>query len=340
MNKKATKIIVSILSVCIIAVFIILFMIQSKTYYNKEDTIGNTAGNLYNGGLFCEQNGQIYFSNPSDDGILYSMDTHCNNVKKISDDKICYINADDHYLYYSRINYAKESGSQSVFLFFNRGIYRIGHDGSNLKQLYSDPSGLLSLYGNKILYQHYNKRTGTTFYEVGIDAKNETKLSEEPLIPASYYDGYLYYSGVTSDHSIHAYNIKTKEDQIVYDGLSYLPIATKDSIYFIDPAQNYSLCKVDYQGGEPVVLLDRFCSSYNLSFDGQTIYYQIDGGDSNRIGKLDLSSMVTETIMDGNFKNINVTSNYVFFQTFDESETYAYTPSTKELMIFKAPVIK
>ena len=33
---------------------------------------GSTAGNLYNGGLFCEYDGTVYFSNPSDGGKLYS----------------------------------------------------------------------------------------------------------------------------------------------------------------------------------------------------------------------------------------------------------------------------
>jgi hypothetical protein len=86
--------------------------------------------------------------------------------------------------------------------------------------------------------------------------------------------------------------------------------------------------------------VDDFCSTYNLSPDGNSIYYQIDGGDNNRICKLDLSTMITETIIDGNYKNIHVTSNYIFFRDFNETNTYAFQPSSGALKTFHAPVIK
>ena len=57
-----------------------------KTQMNKGYVNGNTAGNLYNGGLFCESDGTIFFSNPSDGGKLYSMDSNGQNLKKLSND--------------------------------------------------------------------------------------------------------------------------------------------------------------------------------------------------------------------------------------------------------------
>ena len=45
---------------------------NTKTLYNKEFVLGNSAGNLYNGGLFCKQEDTIYFSNMNDDGALYT----------------------------------------------------------------------------------------------------------------------------------------------------------------------------------------------------------------------------------------------------------------------------
>ena len=43
-----------------------------KQRYNDSYVNGNTAGNLYNYGMFCEHNGTIYFSNPNDSYRLYS----------------------------------------------------------------------------------------------------------------------------------------------------------------------------------------------------------------------------------------------------------------------------
>lgn len=339
MNKKLRQRLVLITLGIIVLVFIIISYCKSKTYYNDENVIGNTAGNLYNGGLFSEHDGRIYFSNFNDDGTLYSMDSDCSNVEKISTDKASYINVDDHYIYYSRLNDTKEDAAQGFFQFYNRGIYRINHDNSNLVMLYNGPTGLISLYGNNILFQHYTAKTGITFYEVKINGKDERKLSDDPLLPASYYDGYLYYAGASKDHYLHALTMETKKDTVIYDGNCYMPIAVKDGVFFISLEDNYALCYYNFVSQETTVLIDRFCSTYNISEDLTTIYYQVDGGDNNQICKLDLATLETETILDGNYKNIHVTSNYVFFRDYEEANTYAYRPSAGDLQIFHAPVI-
>lgn len=321
------------------AAFILYSYLKSITYYNEDDTYGSTAGNLYNGGLFCEQDGDVYFSNFDDDGALYKMDLNCDNIEKISDDKPSYINADDHYLYYARINYTKESSSQSVFTFFNRGIFRINHDGSNLLLLFKDPSGLLSLYGNQVYYQHYGLKTGTTFHQIDIDSKNDKIISNDPLIPASFYNGSLYYTGVVDEHNIHIMNANTKASQDLYNGNCYMPIATEDGIYYLSLEDNYAMCRIDLDGSNKTLLVDEFCLTFNLSSDGKTIYYQVDGGDHNRLCKIDLATMTSETIIEGNYNNIHVTSNYVFFRDFNKTTTYAYQPKNEELSIFRAPVL-
>ena len=66
---------------------------------------GNTAGNLYNAGIFCTAaDGTIYFANPSDSSKLYSMNSDGSDLTKISDDVATFINADDNYIYYVRNN--------------------------------------------------------------------------------------------------------------------------------------------------------------------------------------------------------------------------------------------
>ncbi len=91
------------LPIIIIAVLVVVFAglgfyshQKSKIKYNTSYVNGNTAGNLYNAGLFCEKNGTVYFANPDDDYRLYSMDTNGNHLKKLSYDRVMYINADDH----------------------------------------------------------------------------------------------------------------------------------------------------------------------------------------------------------------------------------------------------
>ena len=47
--------------------------IGGKIPMNDAGTTGNTAGNLNNGGLFCESDGKVYFANAYDGGALYCM---------------------------------------------------------------------------------------------------------------------------------------------------------------------------------------------------------------------------------------------------------------------------
>ena len=85
------------LPIIIIAVLVVVFAglgfyshQKSKIKYNTSYVNGNTAGNLYNAGLFCEKNGTVYFANPDDDYRLYSMDTNGNHLKKLSYDRVMY----------------------------------------------------------------------------------------------------------------------------------------------------------------------------------------------------------------------------------------------------------
>lgn len=339
MGRKLRIAIFFIIIMLGIAGLIIYFRKEQEPHINPEGFTGNTAGNLYNGGLFCEYDGRIYFSNMSDDGALYSMDLDCNNVIKLHNDKIKYINVDDKYIYYSRINHTKENKNVNIFSYNNSGIYRINKKGDDLLTLEDRPAGLVSLYENTIFYQHYDSTKGLFFYQVNTNGKNNKLLYEDALLPASFYNNYMYYSGATVDHEIHSLNMDNLTMSSVYNGNTYLPIANENGIYYISLDNNYSLYHISNTGDQNL-LVDDFISTYNISPDGNTIYLQIDGGENNRIAKLDLRTMTLETIRDGNFKEINITTNYVFFRDFNNASVYAYDINTGKLNTFHPPVIK
>ena len=83
----------------------------NRNYYNEGYVNGNSAGNLYNNGLFCEYDGIIYFANPNDGNQLYQMNADGTGVKKISDDSAAFINVDENYIYYTRTGDNSESQS-------------------------------------------------------------------------------------------------------------------------------------------------------------------------------------------------------------------------------------
>ena len=83
MNKKI-KIIIPVIIVCI-AILAIYHYFSTRIHFNDSYVNGNTSGNLYNAGLFCESNGEIFFSNLADNGMFYSFDSCIGNIKNLCD---------------------------------------------------------------------------------------------------------------------------------------------------------------------------------------------------------------------------------------------------------------
>ena len=84
--KKSIKIILAVFVVLAVVISIAGTKYLNRTQYNDSYVNGNTTGNLYNDGLFCESNGTVFFANPDDNNYLYSMDLSGGNLKKLSED--------------------------------------------------------------------------------------------------------------------------------------------------------------------------------------------------------------------------------------------------------------
>lgn len=310
--------------------------LSNRTIKNDEDGIGNTAANLLNGGLFCENDGRIYFSNPDDNGALYVMDSDMSHLKKLYNDNCTYINATNHYLVYVRENHKRKIEGSEEFLNLNStGIYRVDKkNGKNIKQLYQKPAGLTSLKGNYIYYQHYNPDEGLHFYQVKLDGSKERKISEEAVIPSSILGNTLYYNGVGEDHNIYTMNLPSGSPSLLYEGNCYYPVATGQYIYFLSLSNKYSIVRMNLDGTEPEFIVKERCSFFNLSPDEKYIYYQVDGGDNNRFCRMNLDTRKEEVIREGDFNSIHVTKDYVFFKEFSTEQFYYITSATGEIKPF------
>ena len=109
--------------ILIIAGYAVFYYLSNKTQWNDTYVNGNTAGNLYNNGLFCERDGMVYFSNPNDSHYLYSMDLQTGETEKLYEDIASFINADDRYVYYVRIPSATSFPS-NIFMTIFLSLYR------------------------------------------------------------------------------------------------------------------------------------------------------------------------------------------------------------------------
>lgn len=318
------KIFAGILFILLIGT-IIFFQWQKRVVYNPPDTIGNSSGNILNNGLFCEYENKIYFSNFKDDGSLYSMDSNCSNYKKISSDAATHINVAGKYIIYSRRNNTKTNKSGDFLSFNNIGIYRMDKHGKNVTHLSTNPNGVSVLAGNYVYFQNYSKKDGLQFYKVKIDGSDEKRLNTEETVPNAVFHNVLYYVGADNDHSIHTMDLNTDSCNVLVEGNYNNLVINNDYLYYIDLAQKYAIGRMELDGSNPKILVNKRCFTYNLSPNGRYLYYQTEdkkNDKKNGLYRLDLENNSEVLIKTGNFHNINTTSNYVFFSDMKDTSWF------------------
>lgn len=330
MKKKIKLIIIIILIGIIILAINLLSTVLSKTKFNEEYVNGNTAGNLYNGGLFCENDGIIYFANPDDGNKLYSMDLQGKNLKKISNDTVTYINADDHYIYYIRNN-PRSSLNFQYFSFHQNALCRIDKDGDHLKILDKNPCNYASLLGNYIYYLHYDEKEASTLYRVKIDGSERKQILSYPIMTCCTNGKYIYYNDRKRNGFIHRFDTSNNSDNIFYECNSYHPIVlNNEDIYFLDGNNNNHLMHDNINYKNPTVLSKDSIDLYNIL--GSYIYYQKFSEDNSALCMIKNDGSDGKELRSGTHSNIHVTSNYIYFMDYRSKEFHYFSKSNPNLI--------
>lgn len=322
MAKLIMRVIVTLTLLTVVVTAGIYYYNLDRTYYNSDDEIGNTAGNIYNGGLFSQQKDNIFFSNYNADGSLFVTNNTLSSYRQVSTDKAVYINTDDDYIYYIQANNNKETSGNDLMDYYNTGAYRIKHNGSDLMAFTADPSAYLTLKGNYVYLQKYNIDYGLSLYRYKIDKTEERLLVKDAVIPTNVEKDQLFFTGKSKDLKIHSLDLQSFTSHPIIDGSYLYPIYFGDYIYYINTKDKYSLYRMNLDGTEPTKLVNQHCSTYNITNSGKYLYYQVENKKVKGIYRLNLSSMKAELMLSGEYKQINVTNDYVFFHDMDGSNTY------------------
>ncbi len=327
MKNKAIKIVIIILIVAGLAVTAILSYINSRFDFNIDTATGNTAGNLNNGGTFTEYNSKIYFANPYDSGRLYVMNNDCTDAKRLNADTVSSLNVCGSYIYYVKNNYSRETidagGRANMY-----GVYRTDLKGNNADSLYETLSGVTSLYGNYLYYQHYTDTAPLTFHKVKIDGSEDTKLSDIPVNPSCINNGKIYFANPKSKNNIYSYDIKSGVTTQINTANAYMVDYADNYVYYIDLAKDYCLVRYNVINNT-TELLYAPDNGKVISFNryGNKIFFSIEG-DNRGLYRMNANGTQIESLVDGNVVNIQCTSKYTFFQYFENAELLYRVPTT------------
>ena len=323
MSKTARNIIFVSAVVLIFGLLITINIVKNKNSIVPDGTLGNSAGNLNNYGLFCEEDGTVYFSNPYDNGNLYRMSSDGSEVKKLCDMSARYINAGGKYVFFYGTPNNDSTGLGSMVS--NPGIYRVDKDGDNLKCLTRDTSQSMVLIGNNIYYQHYDKSEGTTFHVLDLSKQKSTELLSYMINPAGVYQGRIYYNGMYDDHYLYCYNTGTGENSLVWEGDIWNPIYDGSFVYYMDVLNNYRLCRYSITDNTIEILTNDRIDFFNIY--GDMIYYQVSSSSDPCLKRMRTDGSDQIYVASGVFTGINITSTYTYFTEYGTEYPLYRTPT-------------
>lgn len=316
MNSKKQVLILTVVIVMLL-LFLSAAAILPRYFSNvkpvPEGTVGNTAGNSYNEGLFCEYNGIVYFSNPYDGGTLYSMNPDESNIQKLSSASVSHLSAGGSYLFYFQ---SQASGNSGLgYVRSRHGVFRSSLTGKKAVCLYEDIIFNMQLVGNN-LYFLSSATDGAHFYQVSTQGGDPEELSKTSWdFSCALSDGTVYYNGTERNHYLYRYNTNTGSSSVVWEGNIWYPIYDNGYIYYLDVSGNYRLCRYSLSEEVIEVLTNDRVDCYNLA--GGYLYYQRNSATAPALIRMNTDGQNPEVLMEGNFTHINVTSRYVYFTAFD-----------------------
>ena len=317
--KKSSIITICAIVFLLVAGLIIAYNVSIHIPKNPSSASGNTQGNLNSGGMFCENDGIIYFANPYDNYSLYSMNSDCSNPKQISPDHCSYINVYDRFIYYVKDN---TSYSSTLLSGEPYGIIRCKLNGSHYEPLHKNFSNDLSLSGNTLIFNSPAEGKMVT-YSVNIDGSNMKVISERDVPNTSFTGNEIYYSNPTSEtlanHYIYKMNIEDGQSVPCLDANTYMTNYINGVLYYIDLDNNYALTAYNTSTRAKRIITNERVVLYNIYEN--VIFYQEETGDHS-VKRIYLDGTNPVMIMPGDVSNIGCTSKYTFFKKLDEDSLY------------------
>lgn len=321
MKKNLTTILVLLAFIIAAGGLMLMNYFEERIEPNPAGTVGNTAGNINNGGLFCEQDGMVYFANPADNNALYSMTVNEENKTKVYPGNVVNILAAGNYLYF----FQKEPNASSNLgnLRVTHAFYRTNLEGKDVTNLTGDVVVTAQLVNNS-LYMLTSHEEGPSFYKMGTDKSDKTVLANYVVNPACAKDGVIYYNGTGSNHYLYALNTATDVQSELWKGNIWYPVLEGDYFYFLDVENDYRLCRFAYSQNVVEVLTEDRVECFNVG--NGYIYYQCNSPSAPALKMMRTDGSDVTVIAEGNYTAIHMTSKYVYFKAFGEEAFWYHSP--------------
>ena len=335
MAKKMTKrdkrnliIAVSVMAAAIAVLALVTLFSRrgEKVPSNPEGTIGNTAGNINNGGIVCESDGRIYFSNPYDGGALYSMNTDETDCRKVSTAVASSICVAGNYVYYFQSGSSGASGLGGVRV--PNSFIRSHINGQHGYTMSRDVVVRAQVIGNYVYMEgtadtHHD---GPYFMRIPIGGGDAELLARYGINPSCAVGNIIYYNNTEGNHYLMAYNTVNGSNYEVLEGNIWNPVYDNGYIYYMAPEDGYQLRRYSLSDQTIEILTTEKVESFNVGRG--YIYYQTMGSDPH-LAFMPAGGGPATVVANGNYNSISITSGYVYFKDYwNEGSLYHTIPGS------------
>ncbi|MBR6381415.1 MAG: DUF5050 domain-containing protein [Lachnospiraceae bacterium] len=322
-KSRNAVIIIAAVVLAVVGLLAALFGRQpEKVPANPPGTVGNTPGNLYNGGVLCQNDTLVFFSNPYDGGALYRMNADESDCHKISTSVPSNLLSAGNYLYFFQTGSAGGTGLGGVVN--THTFNRMHTDGSKAMTLLEDKVVIGQLVGDWLYLEGTGRDKGIYFFKVSTngaskDGKGRVDLGKFAIEPVSVVGNTIYYSS-SSDHGLYTLNTASDASRLLIDGNFWNPIVEGDYVYYMDLDNDYQLRRYSLSQGTVEILTTERVESYNVGYG--YIYYQTMGDDPHLVCMYTDGSN-KQIVAGGVYNSVSLSSRFVYFRDyFQENVLY------------------
>lgn len=245
--------------------------VETKTHIETKapvEYIGNSYGNIVNGGYAAFSNNEIYFIKDETSGDLYKANSDWTRSYKIASSIYpqC-INIVDDWIYYSN----KREG----------GIYKIKTDGTGKSKITEDKTESMNVVGEWIFYRNDSEgdyKSNGRLYKIKTDGSEKIKVIDEMTSNISVVNNKIYYLSWVLKENMYVKNLctinidGTSQNEILDNCRSF--IYGDDNIYYI--GYDEKLYKLDIKNNSKSLIMDDRVKEFNI--DNKWIYYVKNDG--------------------------------------------------------------
>lgn len=286
---------------------------EPDALYDNANSIGNTSGNLANGGCVAIQDDWIFYVIPqAENNYLYKEKIDGTEKVIIHPEGLKYITAINvvgDWVYF--INSATTSNGEGLYATYNidEKLYRMKIDGTELTQLSQDNIYYIVVVNDTIYY--VNQSDNSRIYKMKTDGTDNTLINNDKSRSINVIDDWIYYINYSDDIQDIC---KVKTDGTNKQSLEKVQwgrqlMVYQDKLYFIDTDDNFydNISSIDLDGNNRTHII-KDVSSYNIS--NNMIFYSVyDKGTFSS----EINGSNKEKLSIDDSWNINIWNNWIFY---------------------------